>query len=140
VKSAASQPMFIGIFLLHFQVWGRHNPHKRGHEEFCLAGYKPALWGISAHCSSLYRIRHSSSQHRHLNDLNDGDDGHGEINAHASLCLSRVGLRYMNISKCTQVVGYYIYIYLYLGPLNPCEDKWGATCKKSSSSGQENWD
>jgi hypothetical protein len=25
------------------------------------------------------------------------------------------------------------------GPLNPCEDKWGATWKKSSGSGPENW-
>jgi hypothetical protein len=26
------------------------------------------------------------------------------------------------------------------GPLSPCEDKWGATWKKSSGSGLENWD
>jgi hypothetical protein len=26
------------------------------------------------------------------------------------------------------------------GPLNPCENKWGATWKKSSGSGLENWD
>jgi hypothetical protein len=26
------------------------------------------------------------------------------------------------------------------GPISPCEDKWGATCKKSSGSGLENWD
>jgi hypothetical protein len=25
-------------------------------------------------------------------------------------------------------------------PLSPCEDKWGATWKKSSGSGLENWD
>jgi hypothetical protein len=25
------------------------------------------------------------------------------------------------------------------GPLSPCDDKWGATWKKSSSSGLENW-
>jgi hypothetical protein len=25
------------------------------------------------------------------------------------------------------------------GPLSPCEDKWGATWKKSSGSGLENW-
>jgi hypothetical protein len=26
------------------------------------------------------------------------------------------------------------------GPLSPCESKWGATWKKSSGSGLENWD
>jgi hypothetical protein len=26
------------------------------------------------------------------------------------------------------------------GPPRPCEDKWGATWKKSSGSGLENWD
>jgi hypothetical protein len=26
------------------------------------------------------------------------------------------------------------------GPINPCESKWGATWKKSSGSGLENWD
>jgi hypothetical protein len=35
---------------------------------------------------------------------------------------------------------FWVLVGLERGPLSPCEDKWGATWKKSSSSGLENWD
>jgi hypothetical protein len=35
---------------------------------------------------------------------------------------------------------FWVAVGLERGPLSPCEDKWGATWKKSSSFGLENWD
>jgi hypothetical protein len=35
---------------------------------------------------------------------------------------------------------FWVAVGLERGPLSPCEDKWGATWKKSSGSGLENWD
>jgi hypothetical protein len=35
---------------------------------------------------------------------------------------------------------FWVAVGLQQGPLSPCEDKWEATWKKSSSSGLENWD
>jgi hypothetical protein len=35
---------------------------------------------------------------------------------------------------------FWVAVGLKQGPLSPCEDKWGATWKKSSGSGLENWD
>jgi hypothetical protein len=35
---------------------------------------------------------------------------------------------------------FWVAVGLERGPLSPCEDKWGATWKKSSGSSLENWD
>jgi hypothetical protein len=35
---------------------------------------------------------------------------------------------------------FWVAVGLEWGPLSPCESKWGATWKKSSGSGLENWD
>jgi hypothetical protein len=35
---------------------------------------------------------------------------------------------------------FWVAVGLERGPLNPCKDKWGATWKKTSGSGLENWD
>jgi hypothetical protein len=35
---------------------------------------------------------------------------------------------------------FWVTVSLEHGPLSSCEDKWGATWKKSSGSGLENWD
>jgi hypothetical protein len=35
---------------------------------------------------------------------------------------------------------FWVAVGLERGPLSPCESKWGATWKKSSDSGLENWD
>jgi hypothetical protein len=35
---------------------------------------------------------------------------------------------------------FWVAVGLERGPLSPCESKWGATSKKSSGSGLENWD
>jgi hypothetical protein len=50
-------------------------------------------------------------------------------------CLSR-GLGFD--SRRYQIL--WVAISLERGPLSPCEDKWGATWKKSSGSGLESWD
>jgi hypothetical protein len=41
-------------------------------------------------------------------------------------------------SQCCQI--FWLAVSLKWGPLSPCEDKWGATWKKSSGSDLENWD
>jgi hypothetical protein len=35
---------------------------------------------------------------------------------------------------------FWVAVGLERGPLSPCDDKWGATWKKNSGSGLENWD
>jgi hypothetical protein len=74
------------------------------------------------HCSSIFSIPHKHEEDHLCGLVVPGcrPRGHGFDSWHCQIFWVAVGLE--------------------RGPLSPCEDKWGATWKKSSGSGLENWD